>query len=88
MIPRTTRTTVTFAHPFNLDGFDEPLPAGQYTVEAEDELLEGLSFAAYRRTSTLLLVPLAGRGAAAFEARSIDPEALDAALARDSALAV
>jgi hypothetical protein len=32
-------------------------PAGTYTIEAEDEQIEGLSFIAYRRIRTTLLLP-------------------------------
>ena len=31
---------VTFTHPFNLSGVDEVQPAGTYTVETDEELLE------------------------------------------------
>ena len=40
----TSRRTVTFARPFSLRGIDGVRPAGTYTVETEEELIEGLSF--------------------------------------------
>jgi hypothetical protein len=40
MTVRTTSRTVTFVHPFNLSGTDEVQPAGIYTVETDEELLE------------------------------------------------
>jgi hypothetical protein len=49
MTTRTSNKTVTFRRPFVLGGFDEVLPAGAYCVETDEELLEGMSFPAYRR---------------------------------------
>ena len=40
MTVRTTSMTVTFVHPFNLSGTDEVQPAGIYTVETDEELLQ------------------------------------------------
>ena len=57
MSTRTTGKTVTFAHPFLLRGVDRTLPAGEYRVVTDEELIEGLSFPAYRRVSTMILVP-------------------------------
>lgn len=85
MKTRTTKMTVTFRHPFVLDSFDEELPAGDYNVETDDELLEGISFAAYRRILTVIhLHPKSGRPGVT-EALTIDPSELDAALERDRA---
>ena len=58
MTIRTTRTTVTFKHPFALRGYDGVLPAGDYRVLTDEELIDGLSFLAYRRVATLIF-PLA-----------------------------
>jgi len=57
MTVRTTSKTVTFAHPFNLSGVDEVQPAGTYTVETDEELLQILSVPAYRGISTLMRLP-------------------------------
>ena len=54
MTVRTTSRTVTFVHPFNLSGTDEVQPAGIYTVETDEELLQESSIPAYRRIATLL----------------------------------
>jgi hypothetical protein len=54
MTVRTTSRTVTFVHPFSLSGTDEVHPAGTYTVETDEELLEPSSFPAYRRIATLI----------------------------------
>src|ERR1700752_2024690 len=54
MTVRTTSRTVTFVHPVSLSGPLEVQPAGTYTVETDEELLEGPSIPAYRRIATLL----------------------------------
>lgn len=56
MAMRSTNSTVTFEHPFFLSGYADELPAEDYDVVVEEELLEGLSFVAYRRTATCLTV--------------------------------
>jgi len=86
MNQRTIRSTVTFSHPFVLSGYDDELPAGGYGVIVEEELLQGLSFEAYRRTATYLLTGgQPGRGGT-IEMRLVDPMDLEAALLRDHAL--
>jgi hypothetical protein len=57
MTMRTTDKTITFHRPFNLKGVDRVLPPGDYRVVTEEELIEGLSFAAYHRVSTVIFVP-------------------------------
>jgi hypothetical protein len=81
---RTTSKTVTFIAPFFLSGLDEVVPAGRYTVETDEELLEGVSFPAYRRISTLIHLHVDG---GVVETVVIDPKELDAALARDVEMA-
>ena len=54
MTTRTTKSTVMFTRPFNLTGFDGEQPAGSYSVETDEELLEGMSFPAYRRMATMM----------------------------------
>ena len=79
----TTSETVTFRRPFALTGTDELLPAGTYSVEMEDALIEGAPFLAYRRLSTLLRPCLQpGSGQLAW-AMAIDPDDLGVALERD-----
>ncbi len=47
---------MTFQLPFVLDGSDRELPAGEYQLATDEELIEGLSFPAYRRVATHLYV--------------------------------
>ncbi|MCZ4354553.1 hypothetical protein O4H61_18710 [Roseovarius aestuarii] len=63
---RSTRSTVTFSNPFTLPGYPGKLPAGDYEVLVEEELLQGVSFEAYRRTATYMTV----RGQGAYAGRS------------------
>lgn len=86
MTNRTTEKTVTLKRPFSLGRFDEMLPAGDYIVETEEELLEGLSFPAYRRKLTLIYLHANPRRPGFRQALPIDPDDLDAALLRDQAV--
>ena len=83
MDPRTTRSNVTFAHPFRLSGFEADLPPGDYEVVVEEELIQGLSFEAFHRTGSYLLVRGPGRSSGTVEMRPIDLQDLEAALSRD-----
>ena len=65
MTLRTSSKTVSFMRPFSLGGFDEMLPAGAYSVETDEALLEGVSFPAYRRIGTLIHLHAKARIAAA-----------------------
>lgn len=48
---RTERHSVTFTRPFAIAGIERVQPAGTYLIETDAELIEGLSFSAYRRTA-------------------------------------
>ena len=76
---------MTFAHPFVISGHEGELPAGRYEVVVDEVLLEGLSFEAYRRTASFLLISGQGGQAGETSMRQIDPRDLEAALARDAA---
>lgn len=84
MTLRTTSKTISFARPFSLNGLDETQPAGSYTVQTDEEPIEGLSFLAYRRVATVIFLPLSHGGVGSFQAIPVTPEDLDAALARDA----
>ena len=84
---RTISKTVTFRKPFVLGGLDEALPAGAYTVETDEELLDTVSFTAYRRVLTLIHLPANPGNPGLTRTVTIDPNELDAALTRDAALA-
>lgn len=63
MTIRSRRETVTFKHPFRIRGIDRLLPAGPYEVVTDEEMIEGLSFAAFRRIATMVKVPAEVDGA-------------------------
>ena len=85
MTIRTSKKTVIFRRPFVLGGFDEVLPAGAYSVETDEELLEGISFPAYRRILTLIHLHGKPGHPGLTQTLTIDPNELDAALKRDQA---
>ena len=60
-------------HPVALDGVDGILPAGSYTIETEEELIEMLSFEAYRRVSTTISLPSIGTACLKRQIVDIDP---------------
>jgi hypothetical protein len=82
MMMRTTINTVTFHWPFYLKGVDRLLPPANYRVVTDEELIEGLSFPAYRRASTVIFVP--AESGCAVEMVTIDPSDLQAAIDRDA----
>ena len=84
MTRRIRQETVTFRNDFSLDGIRQMQPPGSYAVEIEEELITELSFPAYRRTATVIRLPSSQLGG--YEAATIDPVELEAALQRDAAL--
>jgi hypothetical protein len=60
------------------------LPAGAYQVVTDEELIEGISFPAYRRVATIIFAPM--HGGSSIEMVTVDPLDLQAALERDVAL--
>ena len=83
MTIRTTEKTVRFVRPFSLKGAERSFPARAYRVTTDEELIEGISLLAYRRVSTMILVP-GGLHGSSVEMLSIDPADLDAAQRRDA----
>ena len=57
MTTRSRRETVQFKHPFRLKGIDRQLAAGTYEVVTDEEMIEGLSFASFRRVATMIMIP-------------------------------
>ena len=83
MTIRTTKRTVNFTRPFSLEGSEEQFPEGAYVIETDEELLEGISFPVYRRILTLIHLHPERKFPGRQRTMTIDPNALDAALARD-----
>jgi hypothetical protein len=86
MTVRTSHKSVTFTQPFSLSGIDDVQPAGTYTVETDEELLSGLSFPAYQRIATLMVLRSRRGGPVVEEVVNIDPLELQAAQVRDANL--
>lgn len=82
MTVRTIRKTIAFRKPFYLKGVDRLLPPGDYGVVTDEELIEGLSFSAYHRISTVMFVP--APSGSAVEMVTIEPLDLEATLEQDS----
>ena len=80
MTRRTTSKTVTFANPFRLSEFDEPFPAGRYSIETDEELLDEVSFPVYLRRATMTQVIADPRPPGITENAVIDPQELEEAL--------
>jgi len=81
---RTTLTNITFLRPFSLTESDGVQPAGTYTDETIDTTLDNLSFIAYRRVSTSIMLPAVGVVARQRQVIFIDRLELEAAVKRDA----
>ena len=77
---RTKRNTLIFSRAFTLDGGERSFPASAYEMVRDEELIEGLSFPAYRR----VLTP-AHNSSSPTEMITIDPIELAVAHAHDAA---
>lgn len=81
MTTRTIRSIAVFNSAFNLGGIDGELLAGSYRIESEEELIESLSFVAFRRVETTIELPAIGSVSLKRQVVAIDP--LDLAMAQD-----
>ncbi len=77
---RTTKTKVTFAHPFRITPDGETYPAGLYDVETDEEEIAGNDRTVYVRVKTLLFVKAGGTTSV----HTVDPAALADALVCDA----
>jgi hypothetical protein len=84
MTVQTTSRTVTFVHPFNLSGTDEVQPAGTYTVDRDEELLQASSTLAYRRIATVIRLSARTTGTVLTQIIETNPVELAGALAKDA----
>jgi hypothetical protein len=86
MMIRTSNKAVNFALPFLLEGVDRVLPAGEYRVTTDEELIQELSFPVYRRIATMIFVPADSQNASSVEMVTIDPRDPQEAQDRDAEL--
>jgi hypothetical protein len=80
MTSRTCDRTVTFHRPFQLSNGDGPFPPGEYLVQTDEELIDRLSFPAWRRVATMIHVRRGG----VTQVLTIAPQELDLVLSRDA----
>jgi len=83
MTERTTETEITFTYPFHLESLSEPLEAGTYRLVVDEELIEGLSFTAYRRVATHLEIPAISVAINRRQFLQVSQQEIDAALESD-----
>jgi len=84
MTVRSTSYSVNFRNDFHLPGHADTFPPGHYDILVEEELLDGLSFPAFRETAAYLLVPGRRPGTGPAEMRQIHSADLRQALDRDA----
>jgi hypothetical protein len=85
MITRVRTKTVIFSRPFVLNDANGEQPAGIYTVETEEQSLDGHSMSVFRRVSTTIYCyHLKPKGGGSLRPLSVDPSELAAAQARDA----
>jgi len=85
MTTRTSNKTVSFNFPFSLKGVDRILAPGDYRILTDEALIDGLSFIAYQRVSTMIYLPAQFHQTSSVELITIDPVDLQAAQERDAA---
>lgn len=78
---RVARETVTFAAPFKVEEPFGECPPGVYEVETVEELIDGLSFPAYRLVSTALVLPGPSGAPRSCRMVRVDPAIVQAARA-------
>lgn len=86
MATRTERTIVSFKKPFSLPGIEGVQPAGDYIIETDDELIEGISRLAYRRVATLLHLPSTSSSKYTRQLVPVRQQDLDAVLQQDQGI--
>ena len=74
MLFRQTSRTVTFRMPFSIAAAERELPAGAHLVETDEELIQGLSFPAYRRVASFLRIPQARGPSGQLHSVRVDPD--------------
>jgi FKBP-type peptidyl-prolyl cis-trans isomerase (trigger factor) len=76
---RTTERTVRFNRAFTLAGSDHAWPPGEYLIQTDEEMLEQMSFTAWKRVATTILL----REGGTIQSITVDPAELERMLSRD-----
>lgn len=83
MTTRTKRSIAHFAAPFVLRGLEGIQPAGDYDIDEDEEMIEGLSWLAYQRVATFIHIPARNSNRRKMQLVAIDYPELDTALKKD-----
>ncbi|MFC4235247.1 hypothetical protein ACFOY8_08415 [Thalassospira xianhensis] len=83
-ITRTTHRTVTFFHPFRLEGYDELFQPGTYEVETLEELDLMAATRSYKKVKSNLHIWSRDDKTTSERVLVLDPVILDSALVLDS----
>ncbi|MEX0953892.1 MAG: hypothetical protein WDZ83_01620 [Rhizobiaceae bacterium] len=83
MTIRTTQSVVRFSSAFLLPGIDAQQPAGEYRVDHDEELIEGISRLAWRRVGAFIHLPAIAVRSSTQQMVPIDPADLEVALQKD-----
>jgi hypothetical protein len=73
MTMRSRRETITFQNPFRIRAIDRLLPPGVYEVITDEGMIEGLSFPAFRRVATVIMMPAAAQNSAMGAVKQLRP---------------
>jgi hypothetical protein len=84
MLNRTSESIVTFHHAFSIGTAISDHPAGSFRVVKEEELVEGLSYAAYHAVSISVQMPAIGVPGTIRQFIAVSGHDSDAALEADS----
>lgn len=84
MTSRSRREIIVFNHPFRIRSIGRDLAAGSYDVVTDEDMIEGISFASYRRVATMMVVPAEAARNGAMEMIAVDPADIADARARDA----
>lgn len=84
MLTRTSESVVTFRNTFSIGNVLSDLPSGSYRIVKEEELIEGVSYPAYRITKTSLQIPAMGIPGMAKQFIPVRDSDVDAALEVDA----
>jgi len=85
MTIRTTSKFVLFNHAFKIGLWSQSHPPGSYRVDTDEELIEGLSFIAYKRKLTVIHLPSNYKSKHLTRALTVCASDLDIALKKDKA---
>jgi hypothetical protein len=86
MNDRTTESIVTFRNTFSIGSAVIDEPAGGYRITKVEELIEGLSYPAFRTISMSIQIPAIGKSSLTTQFYNIGSEELYAALRNDANL--